>query len=124
MEKNIFLKKATAFIIITLFIAASFIPSISGNVTELDKKQSVKSQKHVEDQEDVLVTCYNFGMPGEPSKKIEIPQHEAEYLYEKIKELNFAVAIDPLSERTQQLQNEIIDLADEYDLLPTGLSKN
>ena len=124
MDKNLFIKKATAFIVITLFIAASFIPSISGNVTELDKKQSIKSQKHVEDQEDVLVTCYNFGMPGKPSKEIEIPQHEAEYLYEKIKELNFAVASDPLSEITQQLQIEIIDLADEYDLLPTGLSKN
>ena len=124
MEKNIFLKKATAFTIIILFIVASFIPSISGNTTELDKKQSIKSQKQVNDQEEILVTCYNFGMPGEPSKKIEIPQHEAEYLYEKIKELNFAVASDPLSERTQQLQNEIVDLADEYDLLPIGLSKN
>jgi len=124
MEKNLFIKKTTTFIIIILFIVASFIPSISGNVTELDKKQSVKSQKQVEDPEDVLVTCYNFGLPGEPSKEIEIPQHEAEYLYEKIKKLNFAVAADPLSEITQQLQIEIIDLADEYDLLPTGLSKD
>jgi len=124
MEKNLFIKKAIAFIIIILFIVASFIPSISGNVTELDKKLSIKLQKQVNDQEDVLVTCYNFGMPGEPSKEIEIPQHEAEYLYGKIKELNYAVAADPLSERTLQLQIEIVDLADEYDLLPTGLSKN
>jgi len=124
MEKNLFIKKATAFTIIILFIVASFIPSISGNVTELDKKLSIKSQKQVNDQEDVLVTCYNFGMPGESSKEIEISLYEAEYLYEKIKELNFAVAADPLSERTLQLQIEIIDLADEYDLLPTGLSKN
>jgi len=124
MEKNLFIKKATAFLIIILFIVASFIPSISGNTTELDKKQSIKLQKQVNDQEEALVTCYNFGMPGEPSKEIEIPQHEAEYLYEKIKELNFAVASDPLSEITQQLQIEIIDLADEYDLLPIGLSKN
>jgi len=109
MEKNLFIKKATAFTIIIL---------------ELDKKQSALSQKQVNDQNEVLVTCYNFGMPGEPSKEIEIPQHEAEYLYGKIKELNFAVASDPLSERTLQLQIEIIDLADEYNLLPTGLSKN
>jgi len=124
MEKNLFIKKTAAFIIIILFIAASFIPSISGNVTELDKKQSAKSQKQVNDQEDVLVTCYNFGMPGEPSKEIEIPLYETEYLLDKIKELNFAVASDPLSEKTQQLQDEIVDLADGYGLLPTGLSKN
>ncbi|MCK4348259.1 MAG: hypothetical protein KAW47_06560, partial [Thermoplasmatales archaeon] len=124
MEKNIFIKKATAFIIITLFIAASFMPSISGNVTELDKKQGIKSQKQVNDQEDVLVTCYNFGLPGEPSKEIEIPLYEAEYLLDKIKELNYAVASNPSSDKTQQLQDEIVDLADGYGLLPTGLSKN
>ena len=73
MEKNIFLKKLTVFIVITLFIAASFIPSISGNSIEYGEKLSIKSQKHMNVQEDVLVTCYTFGMPGEPSKEIEIP---------------------------------------------------
>jgi len=124
MEKNIFLKKLTAFIVITLFIAASFIPSISGNSIEYSEKLGIKSQKYMNDQEDVLVTCYNFGLPGEPSKEIEIPQHEAEYLLEKIKELNFEVASNPLSEETQQLQDEIVDLADGYGLLPAGLSKS
>jgi len=124
MEKNLFIKKAMAFVIIILFIVASFMPSISGNVTELDKKQSIKSQKQVNNQEDVLVTCYTFGMPGESSKEIEIPLYEAEYLLDKIKELNYAVASDPLSDKTQRLQNEIVDLADGYGLLPTGLSKS
>ena len=124
MEKKLFLKKTVAFIIITLFIAASFIPSISGNATEFDKKQNIKSQKQVEDQEDVLVTCYTFGLPGAPSKEIELSQHEAEYLLDKIKELNFKVASNPLSEETQQLQEEIVDLADGYGLLPTDLSKS
>jgi hypothetical protein len=117
-------RKGIVFGVILLFIVASFIPSIIGNTTELDIKQSVKSQKQVNDQKEVLVTCYNFGLPGKPSKQIEMSQYEAEYLYERIQELNFAVAEDPLMESTQKLQIEIIDLADEYDLLPNGLSKN
>jgi len=111
MEKNLFIKKTASFIIIILFIVASFIPSISGNVTELDKKQSIKSQKQVNDQEDVLVTCYNFGMPGESSKEIEIPLYEAEYLLDKINELNYAVASNPSSDKTRHLQDELVDLA-------------
>ena len=122
MKKRI-IGNGIVFGVVLLFIAASFLPSISGNTTELDKKQIVKLQKQVDDQKDVIVTCYNFGLPGKPSKQIEMSQYEAEYLYEKIQELNYAVAEDPLRESTQKLQIEIIDLADEYDLLPTGLSK-
>ena len=124
MGKKSLIKKVTALAIITVFFTTSILPTISGIDIETNEKQNIITQKPEEVEKKVTVTCYNFGMPGEPSKEIEIPQHEAEYLYEKIKELNFAVASDPLSERTQQLQIEIIDLADEYDLLPTGLSKN
>ena len=124
MGKKSLLKKAVATAIITIFLSTSILPTISGIDIESNDKQNIKIQKPEEVKKKVTVTCYNFGMPGEPSKEIEIPQHEAEYLYEKIKELNFAVASDPLSDETQQLQNEIVDLADEYDLLPTGLSKN
>jgi len=124
MGKKSLIKKAVALAIITVFFTTSILPTISGIDIETNEKQNIKTQKPEEVKKEVTITCYNFGMPGEPSKEIEIPQHEAEYLYEKIKELNFAVASNPLSEETQQLQIEIIDLADEYDLLPTGLSKN
>jgi len=122
-EKSLF-KKAIALAIIIVFFSTSILPSISGIDIENYEQKNIITQNREELEKKVTVTCYNFGMPGQPSKEIEIPQHEAEYLYGKIKELNFAVAIDPLSERTQQLQIEIVDLADEYDLLPTGLSKN
>ncbi len=124
MDKKSLLKKAVAISIITIFFTTSILPTISGTNIESNEKQNIKTQKQEEAEKEVTVTCYNFGMPGKASKEIEMSQHEAEYLYGKIKELNFAVASDPLSERTQQLQIEIVDLADEYDLLPTGLSKN
>jgi len=122
MEKNIFIKKAIAFIIITLFIAASFIPSISGNVTEFDKKQSIKSQKQVNDQEEVLVTCYNFGLSEQSSKEIKVPYCEVEELFTKISDYSIEIARDPQSEETQQLQKEIINLANDNNLLPSSIS--
>ena len=113
MSKNSLLKKVITITIITVFFTTSILPSISGIDIETNEKQNIKTQKPEEVEKKVTVTCYNFGMPGKPLKEIEIPQHEAEYLYGKIKELNFAVDSDPLSERTQQLQNQINDLADE-----------
>ena len=122
MEKNIFLKKLTAFIVITLFIAASFIPSISGNTTEFDKKQSIKSQKHAEDQEDVLVTCYTFGMPGDRSQEFEMTYKEITELFDTITEYSKENMYDPQSQKTQQLLQDIFTIAEERNLLPADIT--
>ena len=103
----------TIIMIIALFIVASCNPIIavfSNNTTQ------------VEQDEDVFVTCYTYGFPGEPTQEILISADDANFLYNKIKELQLEIAKDPQSGRMQQLQNEIVNLADEFDLLPKGLS--
>ncbi len=107
--------------IIALFICASFAPSIGGYSEEINKIEA-NVVDVCELQEDVLVTCRTFGFPGEPSQEITMSPSDAELLYDKIKVLQIEIACDPLSDKTQQLQHEIITLADEHDLLPAGLS--
>jgi len=122
MEKNIFRKKTAALIIFFFFIVASFIPSVSGSTAELEDKQSVKSQKNVEDQKGVLVTCYNFGLSEQSSKEIKVPYCEVEELFTKISDYSIEIARDPQSQETQQLYQEIIRLAGEQNLLHTYMS--
>ncbi|MCK4416073.1 MAG: DUF2341 domain-containing protein [Thermoplasmatales archaeon] len=121
MEKVNLLKKSGVIGIIVLFICASFVPSIGG-YSEETNQVDIDIEDVCESQENVLVTCRTFGFPGEPSQEITMSLSDAEFLYNKIKELQIETARDPLSDKTQQLQHEIITLADEHDLLPAGLS--
>ncbi len=121
MKKVNLLKKSGVVGIIVLFICASFVSSIGGH-SEDTSQVDIDIEDVCELKEDVLVTCNTFGFPGEPSQKITMPLNEAEFLYDKIKELQIEIARDPLSDKTLQLQHEIIALADEHDLLPAGLS--
>jgi len=121
MEKVNLLKKSGVIGIIVLFICASFVPSIGGYSEETSQIDTDVADV-CDSQENVLVTCRTFGFPGEPSREITMPLDEAEFLYDKIKDLQIEIARDPLSDKTQQLQHEIIALADDYDLLPAGLS--
>ncbi|EMR75567.1 protein of unknown function (DUF2341) [Thermoplasmatales archaeon SCGC AB-540-F20] len=121
MKRNYLLKKSGVVGIIIIFICASFVSSIGG-YSEDTSQVDIDIEDVCELKEDVLVTCSTFGFPGEPSQEITMSLNEAEFLYDKIKELQIEVARDPLSDKTQQLQHEIIILADEHNLLPASLS--
>ncbi len=121
MKGNYLLKKSRVVGIIIIFICASFVSNIGGYPEETSQLD-IDIEDVCELKEDVLVTCNTFGFPGEPSQEITMSLSEAEFLYDKIKELQIEVARDPLSDKTQQLQHEIIALADEHNLLPAGLS--
>jgi len=121
MKKVNLLKKSGVVGIIVLFICASFASSIGGYSEETNQIDTDVADVY-DSQENVLVTCSTFGFPGEPSQETSMSQSDAEFLYDKIKELQIEIARDPLSDKTQQLQHEIIILADEHDLLPAGLS--
>jgi len=102
MKRNYLLKKSGVVGIIIIFICSSFVSNIGG-YSEDTSQVDIDIEDVCELKEDVLVTCSTFGFPGEQELQIEI-------------------ARDPLSDKTQQLQHEIIALADEHDLLPAGLS--
>ncbi len=121
MKKVNLLKKSGVVGIIVIFICASFVPSIGGYSEEANQIDTVVADV-CELKEDVLVTCSTFGFPGESSQEITMSLSDAEFLYDKIKDLQIEIARDPLSDKTQQLQHEIITLADEHGLLPAGLS--
>ena len=109
------------FIIIVLFICASFVSNIGG-YSEESSQVDADAANIYEPEENVVVTCSTFGFPGEPLQEITMSLDEAEFLLDKIKDLQIEVARDPLSDKSQQLQHEIITLADEHNLLPAGLS--
>ncbi len=121
MKKNHLLKKSGVVGIITLFICSSLVSNIGGYSEEINQIDTEVADV-CEPEENVVVTCSTFGFPGEPSQEITMSLDEAEFLYDKIKELQIEIACDPLSDKTQQLQHEIITLADEHNLLPAGLS--
>jgi hypothetical protein len=73
-------------------------------------------------QEDVLVSCSTFGLPGKPSHESSIPLNEAELLYDKLQELQLEIVREPSSDKVHQLQKEIITIAKEHNLLPKGVS--
>ncbi len=119
MKKVNLLKKSRVVGIIVLFICASFVSSgYSEEINQIDTEVADVCEL----QDNVVVTCSTFGFPGEPSQEITMPLNEAEFLYDKIKDLQIEVARDPISDKIQQLQHEIITLADEHNLLPAGLS--
>ncbi len=121
MKRNYLLKKSGVVGIIIIFICSSSVSSIGG-YSEEASQADIDIEDVCEPKENVLVTCSTFGFPGEPSQEITMSLTDAELLYDKIKELQIEIARDPLSDKTQQLQHEIIALADDYDLLPAGLS--
>jgi len=114
MKKVNLLKKSGVVGIIIIFICSSFVSNIGG-YSEDTSQLDIDIEDVCELKENVLVTCNTFGFPGEPSQEITMPLSDAEFLYDKIKELQFEVARDPLSDKTLQLQHEIITLADEHN---------
>ncbi len=124
MNKNKLLKKGLVLGIIVLFVGASVVPNIIGLQVESSYQVSTDVADVCESQENVVVTCYTFGFPGEPSQEMAMSLNETEFLYNKIKDLQIEISRDPLSNKTQQLQHEIIILADEHNLLPAGLSQD
>jgi len=122
MKKVNLLKKSGVVGIIVIFICASFVPSIGGYSEDTTILVDTDIEDVWDSQENVLVTCSAFGFPGEPSQEITMSLDEAKFLYDKIKELQIETARDPLSDKTLQLQHEIIILADGHNLLPASLS--
>ncbi len=121
MSKKSFHIKAVTISIIALFILAS-CSQIIGGYSEKTNQIDTDIENVYEPKENVLVTCRTFGFPGEPSQEKTMSLSEAEFLYDKIKDIQLENARDPLSDKTQQLQNEIIEIASNYNLLPDGLS--
>jgi hypothetical protein len=120
MFKSSLLKKSFVIGLVIIFICSSFISSISGISEEITQMQveSIVGKS----QDNVLVRCSTFGLPGKPSYEDSIPLSEAELLYAKIQKLQIELARDPLSTQTKQLYRDIITIARNNHLIPNDLS--
>ncbi len=102
-----------------MLLISSITPSIIGHQNQLELKEDgkIEAEKH----ELALITSYTYGLPvNHISKEISIPKKDAELLFDKVKELQLEIAADPSSDKTQQVQNELLILADQHNLLPEG----
>jgi len=118
MSINILMSKNWAFIVIALFIFGSFTPSISGYNTKTDYFESVNVQG------ETTLKCYALGRYGVEETEITLSFEEAEHVYNKLKELQVEMNLDPFSEKTHEAKVEYIDLLAEKNLIHHSLTKN
>jgi len=118
MSINILMSKNWAFIVIALFIFGGFTPSISGYNNKTDYFESVNVQ------DETTLKCYALGRYGVEETETTLSFEEAERIYNKLKELQVEMNLDPFSEKTHEAKVEYIDLLAEKNLIHHSLTKN
>jgi len=119
--RNCILKNSLIALIVILFLCSTFASGINGlskvtNQVYSDVENEYKSQKKV------VISCQTYGIPGKKPKLFELPEYDARELLEKINELAIETSIDPLSAETEQLQQEIMKTAKEYEIISKDTS--
>ncbi|UCD13772.1 MAG: hypothetical protein JSW60_09495, partial [Thermoplasmatales archaeon] len=123
MKKVSLLKKSWVVGIIALFICAGIVPSITGYDKEAEQTPIVQSPDIVEVVEDTAITFYVFGRTGVKTKDLVASDDDVNIIYGVFEELKYEMIHHPLSDETQSLKREFIDLLDEKGLIPEGLYK-
>lgn len=118
MPINILMSKNWTFIVIALFIFGSFTSSISGYNNKTDYFESVNVQ------DETTLKCYALGRYGVEETEITLSFEEAERVYNKLKELQVEMNLNPFSEKTHEAKVEYIDLLAEKNLIHHSLTKN
>ena len=121
MKKKHILKAAVAGIVL-LFICGCLQPSLANISKNITPPLPTKGETNT-DPSTAEITCYIIGMQGKQSKqKITIPTTEAEWFRTQLQTLSYELSVNPQSEKTQQLQYEILTFSGTHDLLPAGVS--
>jgi len=118
MSINTLTSKNWAFIVVALFIFGSFTPSISGYNNKTDSFESVNVQ------DETTLKCYALGRYGVEETEITLSFEEAERVYNKLKEFQVEINLNPFSENSKKAKVEYIDLLAEKDLIHHSLTKN
>lgn len=120
MKKIQTLNKILVVGIFIILISVGTVPSLKG----IGDKGVVSTEKTSSSADATRITCYSFGIPGSQShKETYISLDQAQKLIEKITTLERENALHPSSEKTVQLRQDILQFADENNLLPKGISK-
>ena len=102
--------------IIFLFVGLCFQPAIG--------VENRFTTNKLEKDEDLALTFHIFNKNGERQKESVIAGDVAIQINDVFEELRHLIRNEPMSEETQALTIEFVELLDMYDLIPKGLSKN
>jgi hypothetical protein len=115
MKEGIF-KKGLVVGIIILFIGASVIPIISGTIGRTSSIKLKVSQSSM--------NCYAYGETWNKESNTVLSPDKINEIYNVFTDLKHQIVYDPLSDETQALKIEFVDLLDENGLIPDGYSKD
>jgi len=123
--RNTSYKKMFILGIIIILIGTSILPTINAkkNYYEIDEKEN-NSSIEIKDQDTSSVTMYAFEETTTKEIKIEISTEDAEALYNLFKELKQEIIQDPYSSKAQELRNKFVNLLDEKNMLPKGVTNS
>jgi hypothetical protein len=115
MKEGIF-KKGLVVGIIILFIGAGVIPIISGSIGRTSSIKLKVSQSSM--------NCYAYGETWNKESSTVLSPDKINEIYNVFTELKHEIVYDPLSDETQALKIEFVDLLDENGLILDGYSKD
>jgi hypothetical protein len=115
MKEGIF-KKGLVVGIIILFIGAGIIPIISGSIGRTNSIKLKVSQSSM--------NCYAYGETWNKESNTVLSPDKINEIYNVFNELKHEIVYDPLSDETQALKIEFVDLLDENGLIPEAYSKD
>ena len=104
--------------VISLILFSTIVPIIPGTSETQEPKSADDIPIQNINQDDVKVTCYTYGIPGEPSQEVMMSLGDAEHLLSMIQELQREVAEHPGSQTAQQLYEKIICFTAKHNLVP------
>jgi len=107
-------RKLTATIICILFCTGALPALIHTSTTASPTTAATQTT------DQAVVTCRPYGLPGARTTQVTMTAADATALQQMISTLQASIARDPGSDRTRQLQNDIIVFAQDHGLLPAG----
>jgi len=116
-------KKICILGIVIIFIGTSIFPVISGKIDTNNVNESNNFPNIYNNQETTYITIYAFGDNWRKENKKLITTDEAYKIYYDFKDMTSEISQNPFSEKAQILKNNLVNLLDEKDLLPAGITK-
>ena len=121
--KNKLYKKGFVFGIVILFIGACVVPGISSKTVNPDSDEIFIDESSTFEDEFATLTFNTFNENGKKENKIDLPQNKAKYIFNLFEKLKDKTISHPNSQETLDLKNEFIELLEENNLIPRGMSK-
>jgi len=120
--KNKIHKKAIVFGIIAILVCSTIFPGISSKKVNPVCDEIIIDENSEVEEELATLTFNTFDENGKKENKIDLPISKARYIFSLFEELKDMTISHPNSQETLDLKNKFIDLLEEYDLLPRGMS--